>query len=164
MNFSHCSAFSERTQNNSYALQLGEALSCRASPLYKQSTGLFINSPLAERTLCFWGLCPHTPVTLLKKGQSKTFIILTRFITFAYCVALNEKSPSHRKVCAADRLWQRGILDMHYLSKRTVQKNYGFQRFAEPRQNRRPTFGGEVILSSGLEAKADKTLSSMRRA
>ena len=27
----------------------GDALSCRASPLKKQSTGLFFNSPLAER-------------------------------------------------------------------------------------------------------------------
>ena len=27
----------------------GHALSCRASPLQKQSTGLFLNSPLAER-------------------------------------------------------------------------------------------------------------------
>ncbi len=29
----------------------GDALSCRASPLPKQSTGLFWNSPLAERTM-----------------------------------------------------------------------------------------------------------------
>jgi len=40
---------------------LGDALSCRASPLQKQSTGLFLNSPLAERFVAICWALPHTP-------------------------------------------------------------------------------------------------------
>ena len=36
-------------RNNVRMRNKGHALSCRASPLQKQSTGLFLNSPLAER-------------------------------------------------------------------------------------------------------------------
>ena len=42
-------------------IPLGEALSCRASPLQKQSTGLFLNSPFAERFAVICGALPHTP-------------------------------------------------------------------------------------------------------
>ncbi|MDY3791213.1 MAG: hypothetical protein SOZ56_01905 [Oscillospiraceae bacterium] len=54
----------------------GDALSCRASPLEKQSTGLFFNSPLAER-LCKGvspsaegdeGRCPLDPCKPLGKA------------------------------------------------------------------------------------------------
>ncbi len=37
---------------------LRDALTCRASPLKKQSTGLFFDSPLAERFVTV-GLCPR---------------------------------------------------------------------------------------------------------
>ena len=47
------------SQHYSEPLQ-GDALFPRASPLQKQSTGLFLNSPLAERFVTV-GLCPHTP-------------------------------------------------------------------------------------------------------
>ena len=36
----------------------GNALSCRAFPLQKQSTGLFLNSPFAERLSAVWGVAP----------------------------------------------------------------------------------------------------------
>ncbi len=44
-------------KNNVLQILEGNALSCRAFPLPKQSTGLFGDSPIAER-LRFVGLCP----------------------------------------------------------------------------------------------------------
>ncbi len=128
-------AFQNGTRKESVALQQGEALSCRASPLRKQFTELFSNSPLAERTLCLWGSAPH-PVTLLKKGQSKTFSFLTGITAFD----IKPQSVERIMVLFSERL-------------QTFRK-----------QNRRPRYVAEIILSGGLEAKADKTLRSSRLA
>ncbi|MDY3215276.1 MAG: hypothetical protein SOW77_08415, partial [Ruminococcus sp.] len=52
-------------------------LSCRAFPLKKQSTGLFFNSPFAERPAAVCGTLSHTLQWLsaldLTKGLSKPF-------------------------------------------------------------------------------------------
>ena len=53
------------------------AVACDRCPLSKQSTGLFRNSPLAERTLCFVGLCP-TPCKPFAKGLTENFSFLDR--------------------------------------------------------------------------------------
>ena len=130
------------------------------------------------------GALPLDPMTLLKKGQSKTFIFLTGFTAFnikpqsveRIMVLFSEKLQTFKKqnrrhtfggevilssgleakAEEQGRNLEEGSLDMCYLAKRTMQKNYGFQRFAEPRQNRRPHNVAEVILSSGLEAKAEE--------
>ncbi len=48
------------------------AVACDRCPLRKQFTELFSNSPLAERTLCFVGLCP-TPCKPFEKGLTENF-------------------------------------------------------------------------------------------
>ena len=55
---------------NKISIYLGNALSCRAFPLSKQSYGLFGNSPFAERlTLC--RASPRTPPEALPLDSAK---------------------------------------------------------------------------------------------
>ncbi len=124
MGFSLCTAFHNGTRKKRCALQQGEALSCRSSvpvgnarriislpkfkseiilpavvydrcPLSKQSTGLFRNSPLAERLPGFlWGFAPR-PTTLLKKGRSKTFPFLTGITNFEGKRTMQNRRPAY---------------------------------------------------------------------
>ncbi len=100
-----------------------------------------VHRTILKFTLCgahvvFRGRRPRTPASLLKKGQSKTFPFLTGIIAFD----IKPQSVERIMVLFSERL-------------QTFRK-----------QNRRPRYVAEIILSSGLEAKADKTLRSMRRA
>ena len=56
-------------------IPLGDAISCRASPFQKQSTGLFLNSPLAERFAAICGALPHAQQWLSALDLTKGIII-----------------------------------------------------------------------------------------
>ena len=49
----------------------GDAFTCKASPLPKQSPGLFWNSPLAKRPADKCGALPHTPPEALPLDFAK---------------------------------------------------------------------------------------------
>ncbi len=49
----------------------GDAFTCKASPLPKQSPGLFWNSPLAKRFGDICGALPHTPPEALPLDSAK---------------------------------------------------------------------------------------------